>query len=259
MADRCLACHTDVRAQIRSRNGLHGALVGGRASPTCRGCHTEHHGPTGALTVIDEATFPHELLGYSLRGHRRTPTGARFTCADCHPSGLSRFDQAICARCHASLDARFMRAARRARSGASCLACHDGTDRFGSDFDHDKLPFKLTGKHAGLACDAMPHRHAVARRPSKHAAGCDTCHAKDDKHKRRVREAVRAVPHTATDWGDAKFDHRIFPLTTGARSARATCQTCHPTDVSTYTCYGCHEHTPGDRPGGPRGAGDSPA
>ena len=23
-----------------------------------------------------------------------------------------------------------------------------------------------------------------------------------------------------------------------------TCRTCHETSLSTYTCYGCHEHTP---------------
>ena len=99
MADKCLACHTEVAAQLQARNGLHGRLVGEPASPTCRGCHTDHRGPRAALTVLD-SSFAHDLTGYSLAGHQRSVNGAKVTCADCHPKGLTQFDQGVCSSCH---------------------------------------------------------------------------------------------------------------------------------------------------------------
>jgi hypothetical protein len=169
MTDACLGCHSDVSAQLRTRSGLHGLMLDALASPTCRGCHTEHHGANGALTVVDPATFPHDLTGYSLRGHTRTASGGRFACADCHPKGLSHFDQATCADCHAVLDARFM-SSHETSFGKDCLVCHKG--------------------------------------------------------------------------GRTNFDHSVFPVDHGAEERRPTCQTCHPKGVRSYTCYGCHAHTP---------------
>ena len=74
MAERCIACHQDVGTQVRNRTGLHGGLMEATAASTCRGCHTEHRGPGAALTVLD-ASFPHDVTGYSLRGHQSKPGG----------------------------------------------------------------------------------------------------------------------------------------------------------------------------------------
>jgi hypothetical protein len=171
MADRCMACHSDIRAEVQGRTGLHGHLVGGSARATCRGCHTEHHGPGGALTVIDPAAFPHDLTGYSLRGHRRTAKGTAVTCRDCHPVDLAHFDQATCASCHGALNATFM-SQHVAAFGRACTSCHNGADPFG-----------------------------------------------------------------------AGFSHTIFPISHGSRERQATCETCHPHGFTTYTCFGCHQHT----------------
>ena len=170
MVDRCVACHTDVGTQIQSKTGLHGALVGKSQSPTCKGCHTDHRGPSGALTVADESTFPHDTTGYSLRGHQKKSNGTRFACADCHPKGVSQFDQATCAACHTAIDAKFM-SQHVTEFGTQCLGCHDG---------------------------------------------------------RRTN-----------------FKHDVFPLDHGSREEKATCETCHPNRVfKSYTCFGCHRHTP---------------
>lgn len=238
MADKCVACHQDVGAQIQARSGLHGQLVGSLKSPTCRGCHTEHHGPNGALTVADGVTFPHDLTGYSLRGHRRTSSGAAFACADCHPKDLAHFDQATCADCHAGIDASFM-ARHEASFGKQCLLCHHGGNR-GGDFDHNQLPFKLTGRHAHIACEQC---HSNAASPQNTPQDCFSCHQKDDKHAGKFGRQCGQC-HTPDGWGNAKFDHSVFPVDHGSRVQTATCQTCHPNDVSTYTCYGCHAHTP---------------
>jgi hypothetical protein len=242
MADQCLACHTDVGAQIQSRTGVHGAMLAALSAPTCRGCHTEHRGTTAALTVIDASAFPHDLTGYSLRGHSRTAKGTRFACADCHPKGLATFDTATCADCHAGIDAAFM-SRHEASFGRACLVCHNGSGAGAGDFDHNRLAFKLTGKHAGLACTRCHPDAASLQALRNTPQACIGCHAKNDKHQGKFGRQCGQC-HGTDGWAGAKFDHTIFPLDHGSQERRATCQTCHPNDVGTYTCYGCHAHTP---------------
>jgi hypothetical protein len=240
MADRCLACHQNVIVQIQARIGLHGRLVGGLKSPTCRGCHTDHHGRK-PLTVADP-TFPHDLTGYSLSGHRRTASGAAVTCMGCHVKGLALFDQATCTNCHAGLNATFM-SQHVAAFGTHCLTCHNGSDNYGANFDHNKFPFKLTGKHAGLAC---PLCHAKAGSLTDLQAtpqDCFACHAKNDQHQGKFGRQCGQC-HTPDSWANAKFDHSVFPVNHGSSEQIPTCKTCHPNDVTAYTCFGCHRHTP---------------
>lgn len=241
MAARCLACHANVGVQIRARSGLHGRLVGERSSPTCRGCHTDHHGAKGSQTVMGSA-FPHFLTGYSLSGHQRTPRGTKVTCSDCHHKDLAHFDETSCSECHSSLDAGFMRK-HIAAFGAQCLTCHDGSGRFGADFDHSKLPFKLTGKHTNLACVRCHPDTGSIQALKATPTECWGCHAKDDKHNGSFGRSCGQC-HSTDRWTGAKFDHAIFPVNHGSRERVATCQTCHPTTLSSYTCLGCHEHTP---------------
>jgi len=244
MADACLACHQGVGDQIKTGKGIHGGLAGMRSSPTCRGCHPEHHGANGALTVLDPQSFPHDVTGYSLSGHERTAKGARFTCADCHPKDLMSFDQAICADCHAGIDAGFMKQ-HEATYGKDCLPCHDGGPLDGANFDHSKTSFKLTGKHAAVACDKC-HPEARSLRDFQGAPqDCYSCHAEDDEHQGSFGQQCEQC-HTAESWADATFDHAVFPVNHGGDEEKATCETCHPTDVKTYTCYGCHAHTEGN-------------
>lgn len=241
MADRCLGCHTDVLAQVDGARGLHGHIVGGSVSPTCRGCHPDHRGASAALTVTD-ASFPHELTSYSLVGHRRTAKGAQVTCSDCHPHGLTAFDQATCYDCHTKLNAGFM-SPHVVTFGRQCVPCHDGSGQFGSDFDHSKLPFKLTGKHVTLACGRCHTNTASAQAMHDTPSECISCHASVDKHKGSFGRLCGQC-HTADGWANANFNHAIFPVDHGSREQKPTCQTCHPNDVSTYTCFGCHRHSP---------------
>jgi len=242
MADACLACHKGVGDQIKAQKGVHGGLAGMRSSPTCRGCHPEHNGADGALTVIDPTTFPHDLTGYSLRGHSRTAKGARFTCADCHPKDLMSFDQAICADCHAGIDAGFMKQ-HEATYGKDCLPCHDGSGR--PTVDHSKFPFKLTGKHAKVACDKCHPSARSLQDFQKAPQDCYSCHAKDDEHQGSFGPRCEQC-HTTENWTDATFDHAVFPVDHGSDEHKATCETCHPADVKSYTCYGCHAHSEGN-------------
>jgi hypothetical protein len=242
-ADACLACHTGIGDEIRTGDGLHGRLEGMPASPTCTGCHPEHNGPHGALTVLDEDFGPqHDMTGFSLKTHRKTDAGGSFTCADCHPKGFAEFDQALCADCHAGIDARFMKE-HEAAFGADCLGCHDGTGA--ANVDHDAFAFKLTGKHAAVPC-ADCHKDAQSLQDYRSAPrDCYSCHAKDDEHDGAYGRQCGDC-HSAKAWDAVTFDHKVFPLDHGSEERTPTCQTCHPDGTGAYTCYGCHEHTTGN-------------
>ena len=238
-ADRCVACHEDVGAELSARAGLHGGLVDGSA-PTCDGCHPEHNGANAALTILDEASFPHDLVGYSLRTHTKTRQGKDFVCLDCHPDGYTTFDVATCADCHAKLDAAFM-TQHEAAFGKDCLPCHDGTGKLA--VDHSKFPFKLTGKHADVACKDCHAGDQTMADYQQTPQDCYSCHAEDDEHKGSFGTDCGGC-HTTTGWSDVTFDHKVFPIDHGQEREQSTCKTCHPVSTGKYTCYGCHAHTP---------------
>jgi len=78
MADRCEACHADVKAQLSTRSGIH-SIVGALGSPDCRTCHGEHHGPRASLN----GNFDHSRFKFKLTGrHRSVP------CKLCKLSGV---------------------------------------------------------------------------------------------------------------------------------------------------------------------------
>jgi len=242
MADKCLGCHREVGREISTGTGVHGRLIGAKTSPTCGGCHTEHHGARGELTVTDGRGIPHELTGYSLKSHQRFIQAADLTCAGCHPNGYTKFDQTTCLACHQKLDPAFM-SRHVADFGNDCLACHTGSGRDGADFNHDKLPFRLTGKHEGVACKKCHTDMRSAQALKSTPQDCYSCHARKDPHKGAFGKQCDQC-HTTATWDDAKFDHKIFPVNHGAEERKATCKTCHPKGTSTYDCYGCHAHTP---------------
>jgi hypothetical protein len=241
MTEKCLGCHREVAKQISSRSGLHGALVGKLKTPTCRGCHPEHHGAHGELTVVDAGSFPHAATGYSLASHNGLFKGRSLTCKDCHPKGLNEFDQTTCADCHKKIDAAFLREHEQA-FGAECLACHKGGLRDGN-FDHNQLPFKLTGKHKGVACKGCHKAGASIEQLQNTPTECLACHQNDDAHKGAFGKDCGAC-HSTAGWDNATFEHSAFPVNHGRQERKATCKTCHPKDVTSYTCYGCHAHTP---------------
>ena len=194
-ADACLDCHTGVAAELKARKGLHGGLAGDRGQLACGPCHPEHDGPQGALTAVDESRFgdAHDATGFSLASHRETAQGGGFTCADCHPDGYRRFDQAVCSACHREIDAAFMDR-HQATYGKDCLACHDGTGRVGADFDHGATGFPLEGKHADVPCADCHEDANVGGRPEGHTGGLLRVPRRRRRARRRLRPALRRVP-----------------------------------------------------------------
>jgi hypothetical protein len=240
LSDRCILCHTDISAQVKSGQGLHGALPKFGSYP-CQQCHPDHLGPNSSMTVIDPLSFPHQVTGYALTGHKIN--GDRpFVCADCHPSGLASFEITTCKTCHLSVNGQFMQGHLAAFTGA-CLNCHDGIDTYGPNFSHNNAAFPLMGKHANLDCQACHKAQVLLRIVKSTPQECAACHAKDDAHLGQLGTDCGAC-HTPKGWSEAAVDHTKlgFPLT--GKHASAACQACHADNIFAQTptdCVACHQ------------------
>jgi len=240
MSDRCVKCHTGIALQVQDSSTLHGNIMSGNLDPGCRSCHPEHRGADAALTVMETGSFPHELVGFSLRGHQRTATREPFTCQDCHASDISTFTLDTCKTCHGQLDSTFS-LAHSISYGDACLDCHDGVDRFGDGFRHESA-FALEGGHAGVAC-VKCHFDARALADFENApAACYSCHQRDDEHGGRFGTDCAGC-HTTNSWEGATFDHNQsnFPLT--GRHVNLECEQCHSSGQFaglSGTCVSCH-------------------
>jgi hypothetical protein len=171
--------------------------------------------------------------GHLLEGHAEIEPD----CLSCHTLFLG-VTKALCVYCHrvdeiglSNASGEPLREPRRIpfhtdlRVG-SCTACH--TDHRGRDADGTSTRFA----HGLLAASALE--------------ACRECHESqrpgDEIH--RAVEPGCASCHVLTAWRPATFEHdRYFRFD---RHHPEDCGTCHarPDDLTTYTCYGCHEHTP---------------
>lgn len=241
MADRCTTCHTDIAGQMRDAATVHGTLSHNDPSLSCRHCHPEHRGAEASLTLMDSGSFPHEVVGFSLKGHQLPAARGPLQCGDCHQGDVSRFVLETCDACHRQMDPGFM-TAHTLSFGSACLDCHDGVDRFDKSFDHNVLLFKLTGQHTDLACVQC---HINARGLGDFQGtlqDCYSCHHADEPHQGRFGSDCSPC-HTTDGWSPATFDHNLsgFPLT--GEHTNAVCEQCHTrgqfAGVST-ACASCH-------------------
>lgn len=241
MADRCTVCHGEIALQMKDMVTLHGVMYQNNPKLACRNCHPEHRGANAPLTILQGGEFPHELLGFSLNGHKLTAQSEAFTCEDCHQNDISTFALDTCDACHRQLDAAFTQAHVQAY-GSSCLDCHDGVDSLGKSFTHQNFPFKLTGKHQNVAC-ANCHVNARKMADFKTAPqDCYSCHQNDDAHESRFGTDCSAC-HSTDGWTPAKFDHNLSDFKLIGAHAEVACEACHQNGVFKGTpkdCYSCH-------------------
>jgi hypothetical protein len=241
MADRCAVCHTDIAEQMRDVATMHGTLLHDSPNLGCQHCHPEHRGADAQLTVMEDASFPHEVVGFSLKAHQLTGVQQPFTCKDCHHGDITTFAPDSCDSCHHQMDLEFM-TAHTLSFGSACLDCHDGVDRFGKNFDHNVFSFKITSKHVGLGCVQC---HVDARRAGdfqRTPQDCYACHRKDEPHEGRFGFNC-ADCHTADGWTPAKFDHNLAAFKLEGRHTEVPCESCHVNKQFKGTpmdCYSCH-------------------
>ncbi|GAB4435887.1 MAG: hypothetical protein Kow0031_17650 [Anaerolineae bacterium] len=242
LSDRCLVCHTATAAELTDPATLHGAMLTDGFLP-CQECHTDHNGPTAAMTVVDPDRFPHTIAtGYALDAHHEMSTGETLECAACHGDTLTDFDAATCDTCHRDLDAAFTQAHVDA-FGPDCIACHDGLDSFGAAWTHDLTGFPLDGAHTQSDCTGCHAGQQTLVALQGTEAACAACHAEDDAHAGAFGQDCAAC-HATASWEEATFSHAFtaFPLT-GAHE-QVACELCHINEVFAGTptdCYGCHQ------------------
>jgi hypothetical protein len=241
MADRCATCHTDIAEQMRDVASMHGTLLHDNPRLGCRHCHPEHRGADAQLTVMEDGSFPHEVVGFSLNGHQFMVEGEPFTCNDCHQGDITTFSLETCDSCHRQMDLGFI-TAHTMSFGPACLDCHDGVDRFGKNFDHSAFSFQITGKHVGLACVQC---HVNARGLGDFPVtlqDCYSCHFNDEPHEGRFGSDCGQC-HTADGWTPAKFDHNLATFKLEGKHSEVACESCHQNQQHQGTptdCYSCH-------------------
>lgn len=242
MGDRCAVCHADIAGQMKEVASMHGSILHNNPNLGCRHCHPEHRGAAAKLTELGDATFPHELVGFSLNAHQLTSAREPFNCQDCHADDISKFDPNTCDACHRQMDVAFMTAHTLAY-GTACLDCHDGVDRFGTGFDHNKFSFQIKGRHVGLACDKCHYSaHGLGDFPVT-LEDCYSCHQKDEPHGGRFGFSC-ADCHTEAGWTPAKFDHNLSSFKLEGQHQEVPCESCHINKVFQGTptdCYACHK------------------
>ena len=232
--ERCIACHTlaDIgrdTVKFTERTLFHKAL----AAMECVACHGEHQGRNADLTPDG---FTHALLSPSNAAEcvacHAKPTDDLHThlpnaCASCH--GIEHwkpardFDHAMlsserrndCVSCHQKPTDAIHK-----RTMANCTSCHTTDGWKPAQFDHTTLT--VTEQNACAGCHQAPA-------DAFHQGTKDNC----------------ASCHGTNAWSPSKFDHAAYFRLDGDHNAK--CATCHQAnDYTTYTCYGCHEHSPGN-------------
>jgi len=243
LADRCLACHTNIKDELAAADALHGILRGDQTALNCRTCHPEHRGPSAPLTELNLKSFPHEQLGFALNTHLKKADGSSLICTDCHTNGeYHEFSAAACNACHAQMDNAFM-LSHALGFGDDCRACHDGLETYGKKFDHTKTTFALNGKHLNLICTKC-HLGAHDLNDLKTTPhDCTACHLKDDAHQGHFGTAC-GVCHNPSAWKPARFDHNLAKFKLTGKHGAAKCEACHQNDVYQGTpsdCGACHQ------------------
>jgi len=241
MSEYCVKCHTDVAIQQQDPASLHGVLFKNNAGLTCRICHPEHNGPTAPITALERLNFPHNSFGFSLKTHKGSLLQAATTCADCHGNDFTHVNPVTCGSCHLVKDISFSEN-HLSSFGPNCLACHDGLDTYGKTFNHNKVFFKLTGKHSGLTCSQCHLNQQSIKEVQATSQNCISCHQKDDSHAGSLGSSCE-VCHSTDGWKPIIFNHDKAQFKLEGKHVTVDCKTCHTDNNFAGTpqeCSGCH-------------------
>lgn len=231
-----------------------------------------------ALTCL----YPHAMIspGELQKGHQ----DLNKKCLSCH-SAFSGISNDKCISCHKLTDigkdtlnkkdtgaGRFKVLFHQHLAKQECASCHSDhkgllPDSMLTGFKHELLAVTVMNQCSG--CHAKPadtlHQlltascaschntngwklavkfdHAMIRGADKN--NCTSCHQKptDDYHLLLTAGCDKC--HSTSKWVPSTFDHSsYFQLD---KQHNVKCNTCHSNNnLSTYTCYGCHEHSEGE-------------
>jgi hypothetical protein len=213
----CTSCH-----QSKSP---HGDVYG---TADCGACHNPN--------AWDQVSYDHAHTGFVLDGAH-----ASLSCQQCHDSTPASQISATCGTCHAKDDNH------AGRFGSDCGLCHSTTAWKPATFDHARSAFPLTGAHASVPCESC-HKNSQFAGTSP---ACVSCHGDPAYHRGLFGTNCRSC-HNTSNWS-AKYTgpHPSVGEGSGINHGGASCHTCHPNSLSTYTCLACHSSNhPGDGGGG---------
>lgn len=266
----CLDCHLPLKKRIQAGSGFHSSSsVKGKK---CAACHLDHKGRNFSLVKWENGgreNFNHVLTGYALKGsHKKVECRSCHTAVNIADSDVKKQDgkslsvertflglAQTCQNCH--LDEH------RGQFQAACSTCHDFEDwkkSADSQFNHNTARFRLTGKHANVAC--VQCHPTVTNQPVSRGGksdpdfvrfrdlpfkACTSCHA--DPHQNQFGNDCTKC-HNTTGWANIKsgaFDHNKtrFPLK-GLHRVLG-CENCHTKSGKTVykglaheKCQDCH-------------------
>jgi hypothetical protein len=236
---KCETCHTGGVSGPNAKLKLEKECVGchrkddqdkghkGRYGNKCETCHSEK----GWKTI----SFDHDRdTRYKLKDMHR-----QAKCDACHLPEKGAIYQQVklasqCVSCHQKDDKH------RNQLGNKCESCHNEKRWQDAPFDHNKSRFALTGSHAKADCKKC---HVT---PAFHDASsnCNSCHEKEDKHKRRYGTKCDTCHYTGT-WKSWDFDHATTRFALDGGHTKVLCDDCHKETSSgqskiSRVCVSCH-------------------
>jgi len=210
----CASCHKSHDAHY----GLYGKK--------CQECHTEKK--------WSDVVFNHDKdTRFILNGKH-----AKLVCNTCHKGNL--FEEKLpktCGDCHVLDDPH------SGQQGEKCNKCHNEKSWVKKiAFDHALTKFPLHGAHPLVTCEDCH----VTERYKDTSKECDSCHKKDDIHKRKLGTQCDLC-HGPSEWLIWEFDHNTQTdyVLDGAHDG-LDCHACHTEKVVdnkfdlASNCYACH-------------------
>ncbi len=253
-ADTCLSCHPDHKGRDTGKTDRQFShdLLQGVNIKQCTACHK---GPADNLHVKNRqecsqchttaqwrpATLDHGRYFRFDKDHLAE-------CASCHQN--NNYKEYTCYGCHEHSPAKIRQAHEKVKiySHQNCILCHPGGDK-----EESKIILRsIKDRHASAntLTDSTYVRLEGDKQTSHDSlkgqsiSKCVSCHRSpfDDLHQTGNQNCTQC--HFTDRWRPATLDHAQYFRFDG--NHRSECQTCHrDNNYREYTCYGCHEHSPG--------------
>jgi len=252
--DSCLSCHPDHKGRDvgkADRQFSHDLLQGVNMKQ-CTACHKgpadnmheknrQECGQCHTPVKWRPATFDHARYFRFDKDHSAD-------CTSCHQN--NNYKEYTCYGCHEHSPAQIQQGHEKVKiySYQNCILCHPGgsieeaKDMLKSIRDQHALINRLPGKEFIQADGNSKSSHASMNIQSIN--NCISCHRSpfDNLHQNENQYCNQC--HTTDRWRPANLDHeRYFRFD---KHHGPDCLTCHSDNsYREYTCYGCHEHSPG--------------